>query len=303
VTGITARHPEAELFSVVNMFRSRLDVCLHPLIFGLLQILAVAQAPERRKIPDPYALVKAAIEHQLRNDQNLARFRYCQRRAGKGPQTYELIESDAGTVEWLVAKNDRSLTDAELRKESAWLERLRGNPEIMRKAQQERRAEEQRRGKLIRALPAAFLYRIEAEEDEGRIIRLRFRSNPDFKATSRETQICRGLEGRLWIDVQNLMFVKAEGKLVRNVSFGWGFLGNLDPGGTFSLAQTEVNPGVWRVTRIQVNLTGTKLLFKSIKIRVDEQTLGFQRVPGHLNLENAIQMLRVSATPCSVSKP
>jgi hypothetical protein len=198
-------------------------------------------------------------------------------------------------VEWLVAQNDRPLTDAQRRRESAWLDRVVANPDIMRKAQQEDRQETERREKIIRVLPQAFLYQIEAEEDMGRKIRLHFTANPAFKPASREAQICRGLQGTLWIDAQNGIFSKAEGKLVRNVNFGWGFLGNLDAGGYFSLEQAEVSPGVWRITTIKVSLSGTKLLFKPINIRVNEQTSGFRRVPDHLTAENAVEMLRARA--------
>jgi hypothetical protein len=240
--------------------------------------------------------VRVAANNQLRNDRNPARFRYYERRTDrKGSRTYELVESDAGTVEWLVAQNDRPLTDAQRRRESAWLDRVVANPDIMRKAQQEDRQETERREKIIRVLPQAFLYQIEAEEDMGRKIRLHFTANPAFKPASREAQICRGLQGTLWIDAQNGIFSKAEGKLVRNVNFGWGFLGNLDAGGYFSLEQAEVSPGVWRITTIKVSLSGTKLLFKPINIRVNEQTSGFRRVPDHLTAENAVEMLRARA--------
>jgi hypothetical protein len=241
-------------------------------------------------------LVKVAMKNQLRNDQDTAHFRYYERRTGqKGSRTYELIESDAGTVEWLVAQNDRPLTEPQRRRESAWLARVLANHDIMRKAQQEDRLEAERRQKIIRVLPQAFLYQIEEKEDLGRKIRLHFSANPAFKPASREAQICRGLQGALWIDTQNGIFLKAEGKLVRNVNFGWGFLGYLDAGGYFSLEQTEVSPGVWRITTIKVILTGSKLLFKSINIRVNEQASGFRRVPDHLTLENAVAMLRARA--------
>lgn len=238
-------------------------------------------------------LVKVAIQNQLRNDQGSARFRYYERRTDqKSSQTYELIESDAGTVEWMVAQNDAPLTNAQRLRESAWLDRVVANHEIMRKAQQEDRLEAERRQKLIRVLSQAFLYDIEEKEDLGRKVRLHFRANPAFKPASREAQICRGLQGTIWIDTQNGTFSKAEGKLVRNVNFGWGFLGYLNAGGYFSLEQTEVIPGVWRIATIKVSLTGKKLFFKPINILVNEEVSGFRRVPDHLTLENAAELLR-----------
>ena len=105
----------------------------------------------------------------------------------------------------------------------------------------------------------------------------------------------RALQGTLWIDIQHGIFLKAEGKLVRNVNFGWGFLGYLDAGGYLSFEQAEVSLGVWRITTIIMNLTGSKLFFRSINIRVNEQASGFRRVPDHLTPENAVAMLGAGA--------
>jgi len=275
------------------MASSSLHFFYRPLLF-LLCVASVSSAPlGQSNSPAARELVKVAMQNQLRNDQDSARFRYYERRTDqRGSRTYELIESDAGTVEWLVAQNDRPLTEAQRLRESAWLDQLLANHDIMRKAQQEERQETERREKIIRVLPQAFLYQIEAEEDMGRQIRLHFTANPAFKPASREAQICRGLQGTLRIDAHSGNFLKAEGKLVHNVNFGWGFLGYLDAGGYFSLEQTEVSPGVWRITTIKVNLTGSKLLFKSINIHVNKLASGLRRVPDHLTLENAVAMLR-----------
>ena len=256
--------------------------------------LLFSGAQEHNQPPsDVDGMVTVAADNQLRNDRTTARFCYRERRTSdKGSKTYQLIESDAGTLERLIETNDRPLNDAQQRSESLRVDRVRNNPEIMRKAQQDDRKEAQRREKLIQILPTAFLYTIEATEDEGRVVRIDFRPNSHFKPTSREIQICRGLEGKLWIDSQSLMFMKAQGKLVRDVNFGWGFLGNLEAGGNFLLDQTEISPGVWRITTLRVNFTGSELLFKPIRIHVDNEATAFLNVPDHLSLEDAVQILR-----------
>jgi hypothetical protein len=246
-------------------------------------------------------LVRGATKNQLKNDQSAARFRYGERRiTQKRSRTYSLVESDAGTVERLVAQNDRPLGEAERHSASAWLDRVLADPQIMRKAVQEDEQEAKRREKLIRVLPEAFLYEIEGEQPGG-VVRIRFRPNPAFKPSSREAQICRGLRGTFWIDATKLVFVKAEGELVHEVNFGWGFLAHLDPGGHFYLEQTAVSPDVWRITKIQVNLTGREFIFKAINIQVDEQVWGFSQVADHLSLKDAVELLR-NLTPDSRAK-
>ena len=153
-----------------------------------------------------------------------------------------------------------------------------------------------RRGKIIRALPRAFLYAYEGTEQGGRIIRLSFRPDPKFVPADRESEVCRGLQGTMWIDAASHRFLRAEGTLVRGVNFGWGVLGHLDKGGHFSLRQTEVAPGTWRITSIDLHFTGSMLLFKDFNIDLDTQSSAFQRVADHLSLVAGADVLRASAT-------
>jgi hypothetical protein len=73
----------------------------------------------------------------------------------------------------------------------------------------------------------------------------------------------------------------------------------------FAIEQTEVDPGVWRVTELDFNFKGSMLIFKSLNIRVREHSFKFQRLPDHLSFQDAIEMLRQndSMQPRSISLP
>jgi hypothetical protein len=237
-------------------------------------------------------LVRQASDAQLKNDRATDRFRYRERRIqSKGSQTYEIVESDGGPVERTVEVNDQPLSDRQEKNEHDHLAKLLVHPDLMRKVQEDDRQEMAREERIISALPKAFLYNLEAMEDKGRRVRIHFRPNPEFTPSSREAQICRALEGTMWIDREQHMFVKAEGKLTRDVNFGWGFLAHLHSGGYFSLEQSQVNPGVWRITIMDVKLTGKKLLFGPLNIAINSQFFAFQRVPDHLTLQEAVDIL------------
>ena len=244
------------------------------------------------------ALVDGAMQAQVAAQNDTARFRYLQKELEKqNTRTYRVIESDAGRVERMVAINDKDLSPQQRAHEEQWLDSVLASPSIQKKRQKDDVEEEARRQKIITVLGKAFIYEIEGTEEDGRIVRLHFRPNPHFHADSREAKVCAGLEGTMWIDQLKQRFTRAEGTLIRGVDFGWGIFGHLEKGGHFAIKQTEVDPGLWRITDLDVAFKGTMLIFKSLNIRVHEQSFEYHRVGDHLTIAEAVEMLRREASP------
>lgn len=243
-------------------------------------------------------LVDRAMQAQVAAQHDTSRFEYLQKQLDKrDTRTYRIVESDAGDVEWMIAVNDQDLAPKQREKEEQLLEKLLADPTIQRDRQKDDAAENDRRQKIISVLGRAFLYDLEGTENDGRIVRLHFRPNPQFHPDSREAKVCAGLEGTMWIDQLNGRFTRAEGTLVRGVDFGWGIFGHLDKGGHFSIEQTEVYPGMWRITDLNINFKGTMLLFKTLNIREHEHSFRFYPVPNHLSLADAVEKLRQEPSP------
>jgi hypothetical protein len=238
-------------------------------------------------------LVAAAAQNELPSA-NAPRFHYFEHRQTDTVHTatYQIVETDAGPLESRVAVDGKPLNPSQRHSEEEWLAKLLAHPEIQQDRQQEEERETERRKKLITVLPEAFLYQQEGTEQQGRIVRLHFRPNPDFHASSREAQVFRGMEGTLWVDTVALRFVRAEGTLFQSVSFGWGILGHLNKGGNFYVEESEVAPDVWRMTNLRLHFDGSMLIFKSIQVRVQNQSYGYRKVPEHLSLEQGVQFLR-----------
>jgi len=75
------------------------------------------------------------------------------------------------------------------------------------------------------------------------------------------------------------------------VKFGARLVGHLDKGGKFELRQTEVAPGHWEITALNVDMKGKALLFKTISVRETENHGDFHRVPDDLTLVEAADLL------------
>jgi len=243
-------------------------------------------------------LIDRATRAQVAAQGEGARFQYLRKEHEKeDARTYRVVESDAGSVKRMVAINDKDLTSEQRAHEGRWLDKLLANPSILKEQQKKDAEEEARRQKIITVLGRAFLYEIEGIEDGGNTVRLHFRPNPTFRADSRAAKVCAGLEGTMWIDRGKQRFTRAKGTLIRGVDFGWGFLGHLDKGGNFEIEQTEVDPGVWRLTDLNLSLKGKMLAFRSLNLRVREHSFDYQRVLDHLSLQDAVKILRHDPVP------
>ena len=81
--------------------------------------------------------------------------------------------------------------------------------------------------------------------------------------------------------------------LARNqeVKFAGGLLGHLDKGGTFDVKQTEIAPGVWDVTYMNIQMNGKALFFKTIAVREKDIRSDYRRVSSQLTLAQAADLL------------
>jgi hypothetical protein len=93
------------------------------------------------------------------------------------------------------------------------------------------------------------------------------------------------------VDTRQERLVALNAHLMEDVKFGFGVLGHLDKGSTFEICQTEVIPGQWEMTELQVNMKGKALLFKTIGVQVTEDHSDFHRVADDLTLEEAADIL------------
>jgi hypothetical protein len=104
------------------------------------------------------------------------------------------------------------------------------------------------------------------------------------------------MEGSVWIEPTQERIVRIEGILVKDVNFGWGIVGHLNKGGVYEIAQTQLAPGKWRITMLDVNLKGKMFLFNSFRFQRKETNSRFQPVSSELTLHEAVQELLAAPT-------
>jgi len=251
---------------------------------------------------DPMELVRKAVQNEIKAaDDDSARFLFRgTKTTPQGSTTRLYVETREATAGLVIAYNGKPLTPEQRHAEEAHVERFVSHPEELKKKHELERASAERTLRIVRALPDAFLFECAGEEQGsesvGRagetLVKLRFRPNPHYQPPSHVEEVLTGMQGYVLVDAAHYRLAVIDGTLFKEVGFGWGILGHLDPGGRFTVQQQELEDKVWEISSMSVNFTGKILLFKSLSISSTETFSGFKRVPSDLTFAQALELLK-----------
>jgi hypothetical protein len=155
------------------------------------------------------------------------------------------------------------------------------------------------REQLFRAFPTAFIFHYDGTEEGTDLIRVRYEPNPAFHPRSRAAGVLAGLAGTIWVDPSSQRFVKIDGHVVKTVTFGWGILARLYPGGRYLMEEKRLPNGDWRLATLQVSLRGTILLVKKLSVDMKEIYGSYEEVASDLTLPAAVRMLESAPVHCA----
>ncbi len=226
---------------------------LIPVVIGLSLVpLVYAQ-------PDPKTLLLESIanyQHDWRAGMNWA---CTQTDVSRSDGTnkinvYEVTPLDGTPYDRLVEKDGRPLTPEERRRED----------EKFEKAARERKAEssEERQDRIrkyedqrsfLKDIPNAYDFRLEGQETvDGRPAWvLGMTPKAGFVPTTSRGAMLKHLEGKLWIDEQDVQWARAEAHVIEPISIGW-ILARIGTGAKISLRMTRVVNGLWLLEKIDV---------------------------------------------------
>ena len=241
-------------------------------------------------------LAREVLTNELtaeQRDNTLWRFRKAEWENGK-EQLYDVIETKHGDVSRLLAENGKPLSAEQQRAENARIQKLTNESDEMKKQVQTLKQDGDQETKLLAMLPDALLYQYASRK--GDLVRLTFKPNPKFHASSREAEVFHHMSGVIVLDDKAKRLVALRGRLNTEVKFFGGILGHLDKGGTFEVKQGEVTRGHWNMTLLDTELNGKTLLFKTIAVHEKRVESNYQRVSDDITVERAAQMLAKGKT-------
>jgi hypothetical protein len=216
--------------------------------------------------------------------------------------TKEIVESRDGSVAMLLSVNDRPLSQADAMKEQQRLDGLLADSGKQRHRKQGQDEDMQRALKVLRVLPAAFVFQYAGtvQAASGSAARFTFTPNPNFTPPDMETEVLTAMSGEIWVDPVQVRVMHLQARLEKDVEFGWGVLGRLYKGGWLNIDSADVGGGVWRVVRFQMNMSA-RILIRTKAFETVEDESHYSPVPLTLDYRQAVALLRAGppAAPAS----
>jgi hypothetical protein len=126
---------------------------------------------------------------------------------------------------------------------------------------------------------------------------LDFKPNPGFHPPTTEAELLTGLEGRIWIDAGSRRMRRLDGRVVRPINLGFGVLARVYPGGTLEFEQTDAGDGVWIFSDLVQHAIVRELMVKTVTIDSTTTDSQFERLPGPIPYQEAIQRLLDTPLP------
>ena len=270
--------------------------CMIPLLISAAAM--AGQAPAAPGI-SPNDLVRKVVAHELEaENQDHTHWMYESVANIPAPAKATIVvETKDGNVNYLDSIDGHALTTQQKSAEDQRIQRFIHDPQQQSKARRDGAADDKKSAQLFSMLPDAFLFQYAGVS--GDTVRLTFQPNPEFTSHSSEAYVFHKMDGFVIVNPRQNRLVEISGRLSPGVEFAGGLFGHLDPGGTFDVRREEIAPGHWAITRLNVDMNGKILFFKTISEKQDEVDSHFQRIPDSTTMSEAEAMAQKqsSGTP------
>lgn len=260
-------------------------------------------APGSQLPPIPAAeLVRKTVQNEVKasEGESVPHMFTSRKETAHGSQIKLYCETKDAMAGMAIANDGKPLTIEQRQAEEARLKDLMNNPEELKRKRQREKDDAERVGRIVRAMPDAFLFEYDGVEpgkpgigkQGSELVRLKFKPNPRYDPPTRTEQVLAGMQGYLLIDPNKYRIARIDGTLFKEVGFGWGILGHLDRGGRFLVEQGDVGDGSWDIQRMGLMFTGKLLFFKRIDIKSTESFSDFHPVPSGLTFAQGVELLK-----------
>ena len=263
---------------------------------GLLLLCAASTLRAQSPTESAHDLVKDVVYNELQERRHLSLWQYrVDKRVGNQNTIEQEVETAAGPVLRVLARQGKTLDAAAQKKETDRLNNLLRNPAEQARMKQDHEAEEQRLEHLMAAMPDAFLYTYDGTDDGN--LRLSFRPNPAYNPPTYETRVYHALSGQIWIQPQQKRLVKIDAHILNEIDFGYGLFGRIEKGGRFQIVREPVAENRWKTTMLNVHISGRVVFFKSINRDQDVKRSAFRPMPSNTSVKDAVTLLNGTLTP------
>ncbi len=237
-----------------------LCLAISPLALG--QVNANAPDSSERPLPDIHQFLLDVEHHQRDSEAIQKNYLYHEiatQRQNNGKtevREYDIFWLNGVEVQKLTRKDGRDLTADEQRKEDEHIDK-----EVAKA--KERKSKADAKGKetdangheeitVSRFFALGNFTNPRRVQIDGRdTIAVDFTGDPKAKTQNRAEDAIRQMAGTVWLDEQDRVITRAEGRFVNNFKIGAGLVINVKQGSTFSMQQKKINNEVWLPSQVE----------------------------------------------------
>jgi hypothetical protein len=200
----------------------------------------------------------------------------------KTGKTYQVMMIEGSPYNKLIALDNQPLSSAQAaeedRKAQKEIDRRRHeSPEARRKRVSQYEQERHQDHELMSEMAKAFDFSLSGEDTVGgrRCFMLDATPKSGYQPPNRETQVLKGMRGRLWVDADQYQWAKVHAEVFRPVTFGL-FFARVKPGTEFTFEQRPVQGNLWLPSHFSMNLNA-RVFISSKRSRDDETYSDYHR--------------------------
>jgi hypothetical protein len=269
-------------------------VNMNTIVVGLLFIFSVRAVSQESANSEKNAneLARSVLQNEVKAEAN-DHSHWTLKMETEKPRRKEVdavVQTKDGDLKWPLSINGRPLTAKQEHDVDEQTRRLTSDSNALQRSLKAQNDDAVQTQRLLKMLPEALIFRF--GERRGDAVQVHFTPNPHFRPATREAQVFQAMDGDLWVDSKQGRLMEVSGHLTREVKFGGGLLGHLNPGGKFEVKQTEVAPGHWELTLLNVDMKGKALFFKTISVEQKVRRSDFHQVSDELTVAEAANLLR-----------
>jgi hypothetical protein len=234
------------------------------------------KSPDRSRAPGARQIMEASIAATQRDWKARLHYTYIERDENRRRDLAGRVKSEDVEVskmilvngvpfEQLVERNGQPPSAEQERKQKRELDKSRRETPEQR-AERLRKQQEENTS-IVKEVPKAFDFQVVGEEAvNGRpAYVLQATPHPGYHAQGKYGNMFSKVAGKLWVDKQDLGWIKVDGRVIQPFSMGL-FLVRLLRGSHITMEQTRVDDGIWMPERIEVRAAARIFFVKSLVI-------------------------------------
>ncbi len=265
-------------------------------LLGLLAVGAVrAQSSDVARSSDAARrIVDTMLTHEGDPAEHRLKYMYLSEerseRTGGHLWTERVVETAMGKVRLLLAEDGKPLSAERQAAERAKLADVAAHPDAFQKREQAMKNDEQHAEQMLALLHKAFLF--DEPRAEGSDLKIGFRPDPAYQPKTMEEKVLHSMSGAVLVDERTNQLHRIEGKIPADVSLGYGLLGTIHAGSSFSTEHEMEQGGEWKDALVNTAIEGKAMLFKEIGRNEHVVHSEFKRMSDSISVAEAVALLQ-----------